>query len=79
VINMESEVIKLASTQGMWAVLSIVLIFYILKAQEKRDKNQQEREENYQNIISKLTDKLNIVEEIKNDVEDIKGNISNKP
>ena len=37
---MENEVIKLAASQGIWAVLSIVLIFYILKAQETRDSNQ---------------------------------------
>lgn len=69
---MENEFIKLASSQGIWAALSVVLIFYILKAQEKRDVRQEEREMNYQNIISKLTDKLNIVEDVKKDVEDIK-------
>ncbi|WP_374048775.1 BhlA/UviB family holin-like peptide [uncultured Clostridium sp.] len=30
------DFIKLASTQGIWSALSIVLIFYILKMQEKR-------------------------------------------
>jgi len=33
--------------------------------QEKRDLKQEEREKNYQEIISKLTDKLNIVEDVK--------------
>ena len=41
--------------------------------QEKRDLKQEEREKNYQEIISKLTDKLNIVEDVKKDVEEIKN------
>ena len=70
---MENELLKVALSQGVWAALSVVLIFYILKAQEKRDLRQEEREKNYQEIISKLTDKFNIVEDVKKDVEDIKN------
>lgn len=69
---MEEEFLKLVSSQGIWAALSVALIFYILKAQEKRDVKQEEREVKYQDIISKLTDKFNIVEEVKKDVEEIK-------
>ena len=69
---MEEKIIEMAATQGVWALLSIVLIFYIIKTQEKRDLRQEEREINYQNIISSLTDKLNLVEDIKEDVEQIK-------
>ncbi|WP_346874140.1 BhlA/UviB family holin-like peptide [Clostridium sp. UBA5988] len=69
---MEKEILTQAVSQGIWAVLSIFLLFYILKAQEKRDQKQEERENNYQNIISQLTDKLEIVDEVKKDVEDIK-------
>lgn len=76
---MESELIKLASSQGIWVALSVALIFYILKAQEKRDMKQEEREEKYQRIIKNLTDKLSIIDNIKNDVKEIKDNmISNK-
>jgi membrane protein implicated in regulation of membrane protease activity len=69
---MESKVLDLALSQGIWAVLAVVLIFYILKAQEKRDLKQEEREEKYQNIITQLTDKLNIVEVMKDDLNEIK-------
>jgi len=75
---MENEIIKVAASQGIWAVLSVFLIFYILKAQEKRDIHQEEREKNYQEIIAKLTDKFNIVEAVKKDVEDIKDCVFNK-
>lgn len=76
--QMESEIIKLASTQGLWATLSVALIFYILKAQEKRDTKQEEREQKYQEIISSLSEKFNIVEEVKNDVQEIKNYVFNK-
>jgi len=69
---MESKVLDLALSQGIWAVLAVVLIFYILKAQEKRDLKQEKREERYQNIITQLTDKLNIVEIMKDDLNEIK-------
>ena len=75
---MDSELMKIATSQGIWATLSIFLILYVLKAQEKRDIRQEEREKNYQEILSKLTDKLNIVEDVKKDVEDIKNYISKK-
>ncbi|MCY6354390.1 BhlA/UviB family holin-like peptide [Clostridium sp. ZS2-4] len=75
---MENELLKLASSQGIWAALSVALIFYILKAQEKRDLKQEEREKNYQDIIEKLTEKFNIVEDVKKDVEDIKEMVSYK-
>ncbi|AEB75533.1 BhlA/UviB family holin-like peptide [Clostridium botulinum] len=73
---METELIKLASSQGIWAALTVVLIFYILKAQEKRDSKQEQREENYQNIIKKLTEKFNALKDIKGDVKKIKDYIS---
>jgi len=75
---MEEELFKLASSQGIWATLAVALIFYILKAQEKRDGKQEEREKNYQSIIERLTDKFNIVEEVKKDVEEIKDKLTVK-
>lgn len=70
---MESEILKIASSQGLWAVLTVVLIFYILKAQENRDKKQEEREGNYQQVILKLTEKLNIIDDVQKNVNDIKS------
>jgi len=67
--------VKLAMSQGIWAVISVSLLFYILKNQEKRDEKQEEREKNYQDIISKMSDKLIIVEDIKKDVGDVKDYI----
>lgn len=69
---MQNELIKLALSHGIWSALSITLIFYILNKQEKRDDRQDKREKKYQEVISKITDKLGIIEEVKKDVNDIK-------
>ena len=75
---MESEIIKLASSQGIWAALSIILIFYILKTQEKRDLKQEEREKKFQEIISNLSDKFALIEDVKNDVIEMKDYLYKK-
>lgn len=50
---MENEIIKLASSQGIWAVLSVFLLYYIIRSQEKRDLKQDEREAKYQDLLQK--------------------------
>lgn len=69
---MEENLYELATTHGIWALLSVILIFYILKAQEKRDAKQEEREKSYQAIISNLNYKLDIIECIRTDISEIK-------
>jgi Tfp pilus assembly protein PilO len=69
------QVINLAATQGIWAVLFVVLLFYILKKQDTRDKAAAKREENYQGIIQKLTEKFQVLEDVKEDVKEIKNKI----
>lgn len=67
---MESEIFKVAATQGIWACLAVFLIFYIIKAQEKRDIKQDEREKKYQEIVSELTEELYIVKDLKENIEE---------
>jgi len=47
---------------------------YIKNAREKRFETRRAGK-SYQEIISKLTDKLNIVEDVKKDVEEIKNHV----
>lgn len=74
---MESKLLDMAANQGIWATLAIMLIFYVLKAQEKRDLKQEEREQKYQKIIMSLTRQLNLTEEIKEEVAAIKAHLLN--
>lgn len=69
---MENELLKLGLQQGIWALLSVFLIFYILKSQDRRDEKQEEREKNYQLIIKQITDRLQTIDIVKADVEAIK-------
>lgn len=66
---MEGEVIKYFITQGAFAVL-----FMWLLIDTRKDSKQ--REEKYQQTIDKLADKINIVEDIKEDVEEIKNKMN---
>lgn len=72
---METAIIDTALTQSIWAALSLVLIFYILKKQETRDKIQAEREDKYQDIIKSLTDKLDVLEELRDNVDQLKSSL----
>ena len=45
---MKEFFMELVSEQGIWTALSIILIFYIIKKEENRDKKQEQREAKYQ-------------------------------
>lgn len=48
---MESTIMDVALSQGIWAVMAIFLLMYVVKGNEKRDLKQEEQEKNYQEII----------------------------
>ena len=60
-----TNLIEMFAPEGVWAVLSLILIFYIIRTQEKRDLKQDERDMKYQDIISSLTDSLRDLKDIK--------------
>ena len=75
---MESTVMETAISQGIWAVLAVFLFIYIVKSNEQRDAKQEEREKNYQTVIENLTEKFQILNQVQNDLEEIKDNLLNK-
>ena len=66
--KMENEIVKTIASQGAWALLFVWLLFYVLKENSKR-------ENNYQETINKLADKISIIEDIKEDVKEIKTKV----
>lgn len=52
---METSAIELAKTQGLWALLFVILLFWILKENARR-------ESKYQSIIEMLTQKFGNIE-----------------
>lgn len=90
------QIIMAGLKESVYLALSLFLIFWILKENQKREKEMREdinqREQEFkkllaetnqmltknQEIIKELTEKLEIVNAIKNDVQEIKININSK-
>ena len=75
---METTVMNVAVSHGIWAVLAAFLLVYIVKSNEKRDEKQEEREKNYQSVIEKLTEKLEILHQVQSDLSEIKEKLFDK-
>ena len=69
---------NVAVSQGIWAVLAVFLLIYIVKSNEQRDTKQEEREKNYQTEIESLTEKFQNLNQIQRDLKEIKNNLYNK-
>lgn len=65
---MENILVGALEGQGIWTICAVCLTVYVLKTTG-------EREEKLQSLINKLTEKFNIVEEVKEDVEAIKSKL----
>ena len=81
-MKMESLLTETAVSQGIWAIVAIFLLLYVVKSNEKRDEKQEEREKNYQKLLSELTEKFSVLNNIQSDISDIKdflqGSSNNK-
>lgn len=67
------EIMKAALGQGLGYALFVFLLAYVLKTTGDREKKYQETIKENQGIISELTNKFNILEDIKADVKEIKS------
>ena len=68
---MEQALIEAATTQGIWVLLFISLCLYTIKNNEKLVEKQDQREVNYQKLLSDMTEKYAVVEDIRNSVDEI--------
>ena len=62
--KMIDQIINLAISNGLWAVLFVVLFLYQIS-------NSQKREQKYQNVIDNLTNSLGIVKNIDTQIKSI--------
>ena len=69
---MWNDIFNIAISNGIFAALFVALLIYELKDSRKR-------EAKYQNTIDNLSNKLNIVDEIKQDVTEIKECLKKTP
>ena len=72
---MEQALIEAATTQGIWVLLFVSLFLYTIKNNEKLVEKQDKREENYQKLLSDMTEKYAVVEDIRNGVDEIQKKV----
>ena len=69
---MWDKILNLALSNGIWAVLFLMLLVFQLK-------DSKTREAKYQKTIENLGDALQVVKEVKEDVEEIKNTLNDIP
>lgn len=74
-MHLEQVLIEAATTQGIWVLLFVSLFLYIIKNNEKLVEKQDKREENYQKLLSDMTEKYAVVEDIRNSVDEIQKKV----
>ena len=70
-MHLEQALIEAATTQGIWVLLFVSLFLYTIKNNEKLVEKKDKREENYQKLLSDMTEKYAVVEDIRNSVDEI--------
>ena len=74
-MHLEQALIEAATTQGIWVLLFVSLFLYTIKNNEKLVEKQEKREENYQKLLSDMTEKYSVVEDIRNSVDEIQKKV----
>lgn len=69
---METEILKTIISQGAWAVLFVWLLIDTRKESKTREEKLQSIINKNQEVISELAEKFNVVEDIQEDVSEIK-------
>ena len=68
---MDDEILLMIAKSGVFAVLFVLLLFYVLK-------DSRYREQNYQKLVNTLTKELGAVMDIEQDVKEIKTQVTIK-
>ncbi len=68
---MDNEILLMVAKSGVFAVLFVLLLFYVLK-------DSRYREQNYQKLVNTLTKELGAVMDIEQDVKEIKTQVTIK-
>ena len=74
-MHLEQALIEAATTQGVWVLLFVLLFLYTIKNNEKLVEKQDQREVNYQKLLSDMTEKYAVVEDIRNSVDEIQKKV----
>lgn len=76
---MEEGILKLAMTQGIWAVLFVALLFYVLQNNEKREerllKCLEQMGEQYEALADDVKETRDDVREVREDIKELKRSV----
>ncbi len=68
---MESALLETATKQGIWVIMFVFLFVYTIKNSEKR-------EENYQALLTTLSQKYDLLLDVKENLKEIKKKLFSK-
>ena len=72
---MESVLIEALKGQGIWTICTVALTLYVLKTTGERELRSLQREDKLQELIAKLTEKFNLIEDVKNNIQEVKEDV----
>ena len=61
---MENTILDAALSHGIWAVIAVFLLIYIIRSNDQRDARQEENEKSYQAMLNDLTGKYDLLERV---------------
>lgn len=71
----QSEIMKLALSQGLWAALFVALLFWTLRQNAKREEKYLQTISENQTIIKNLSENYSVIPDIQEDIKDIKDTL----
>ncbi len=61
---MENLLVNVLESQGIWTVLFVFLLLYLIRKNDSMDEMQERRDMEYQRLLRELTEKLRLIESI---------------
>lgn len=61
---MENLLVNVLESQGIWTVLFVFLLLYLIRKNDSMDEMQERRDKEYQRLLRELTEKLRLIESI---------------
>ena len=74
---MENLLVTALEGQSIGTICAIFMVWYVLNTTGKREERSLQREDKLQKLITKLTDKFNLVEDVKESMEEMKADVRN--
>ncbi len=70
---MENTILDAALSHGIWAVIAVFLLIYIIRSNDQRDARQEENEKSYQAMLNDLTGKYDLLERVQAEITEIRN------